>query len=828
MTLLSLWLTLALAPGCGPGNPASLGPDDDGDGFPASEDCDDSDPDVHPGAVEVCDGMDQDCDDDIDEYTGELWYGDGDGDGFGTPDSVTVACDPPSGFVADATDCDDTDPAVNPDGVDDDCDGVDQDCDGEIDEAAPVVYADGDGDGFGDLDVTASVCDAPADYVSDATDCDDGDGSVYPGAEETCDDVDEDCDGTPDNDPIDPYTVYYDTDGDGFGETEDTYVGCTPPDGTVSRPDDCNDDDPDVNPDAAEICNDIDDDCEGTIDEGAVDAVVRYTDADEDNFGLTGTGEAVCGTPAFTSDVDGDCDDGDSDIFPGATEVCDGADNDCDGGVDVAATDASVFAFLDGDLDGFGDGDAVGLCALEAGYAMDEGDCDDTDSDAFPGAAEVCDDTIDQDCDGFDIGCVAATSMTVTSVAVSSVRGSNGGDALGTAAAWLADVDGDLSAEVVVGAPDADAGAGAAYLLPAVAGTGSVDTFAPLVVNGAGTDALGAAVARVADWTGDGADDWAVGAPGFDDGKGAVGAVYVFSGTDVGALSGADATAAVTGTGVGQLTGAALAGGVDLDGDGAEDLVVGAPGHGGTGEGAVFVHFGPLAGSTSLASAAASFDGIAAGSMVGEAVAVGDLDGDGLGDLVLGAPGDGGTGAVYVFHGVPGGAVSVDTAQVVIVGDVGDDLGAAVTIADDIDGDGLAEVVAGAPGADLVDVDAGAVYVVQGATARDEAAFTAAWHVAAGEVAGDLAGSSIASGDVDGDGVPEIFVGASAHGGSDGATYTLAPLGGVVSLSWARSVVTQAVAADAGDVDGDGIDELFGTAPGRASGWVYVVLGSSL
>ena len=155
-----------------------------------------------PAPTEVCDGEDNDCDGEIDTDAtdGPTRYRDADGDGYGDPATATVMCVAEAGWVDTAGDCDDGDELINP-GAAEICDGVDNDCNGEIDEtgAALNFYADSDGDGFGDPgDVTLS-CTAPAGYVTDDTDCDDTRELVYPGAAETCNGLDDDCDGTVDD-----------------------------------------------------------------------------------------------------------------------------------------------------------------------------------------------------------------------------------------------------------------------------------------------------------------------------------------------------------------------------------------------------------------------------------------------------------------------------------------------------------------------------------------------------------------------------------------------------------------------------------------------------
>ncbi|MCB9668121.1 MAG: putative metal-binding motif-containing protein [Alphaproteobacteria bacterium] len=160
-----------------------------------ASDCDDSDPDVNPAGVEVCNGADDDCDGLVDEDgSPTTWYRDADADGFGDASLTQIACAAPAGFVVDGTDCDDTAAGVNP-GAAEVCDGADQDCDGLADQGLPTFtfYADGDGDGYGTG--TASMdCVQPVGTALVANDCDDADPDVSPGATETCNGVDDDCD----------------------------------------------------------------------------------------------------------------------------------------------------------------------------------------------------------------------------------------------------------------------------------------------------------------------------------------------------------------------------------------------------------------------------------------------------------------------------------------------------------------------------------------------------------------------------------------------------------------------------------------------------------
>ena len=179
--------------GGGTGGGASF-VDRDGDGWHADKDCDDSDPAVHPGADELCNGEDDDCDDEIDEDqdTTLLWP-DADGDGFGAGEPVP-SCEFVEGMAWTDGDCDDTEPRTHP-GAEEVCDGADNDCDGTVD--LTTLYTDSDGDGFAGTAGTWEICDdLPAGTSAWQEDCDDAEPAVNPGAAEVCfDATDNNCDG---------------------------------------------------------------------------------------------------------------------------------------------------------------------------------------------------------------------------------------------------------------------------------------------------------------------------------------------------------------------------------------------------------------------------------------------------------------------------------------------------------------------------------------------------------------------------------------------------------------------------------------------------------
>ena len=373
--------------------------DADGDGFIHSEDCDDTDPEVYSGAEEICDGVDNNCDGEIDEGLLTDFYLDADGDGYGTQDDIILECSALEGYVEQNGDCDDDDDAIHPQAPEQ-CDELDNDCDGSIDEEVVTIwYADTDGDGFGDLDVTEANCIQPEGYVENSDDCDDDDDAIYPEAPELCDELDNDCDGDIDEEVASIW--YLDDDLDYFGDPNNSILACSQPEGYTSMWGDCDDTDSFSYPGAIEFCDYVDNNCDGNIDEGsAVDASVWYADADADSFGDPTQTMNACELPSGYVADNTDCDDTRADSNPNAQEYCDGHDDNCDGVIDEDSAIDSQDWFLDDDGDGFGVvSTTLHQCAQPGGYVLDNTDCDDARLETNPGAQEYCN-SIDDNCNG--------------------------------------------------------------------------------------------------------------------------------------------------------------------------------------------------------------------------------------------------------------------------------------------------------------------------------------------------------------------------------------------------------------------------------------------
>lgn len=224
-------------------------------------DCNDSDATTNPSAPELeNDGQDNDCDGEIDET---VLYFDGDDDLFGDPTRPFTVIGNPADYVANDDDCNDFDATINPNAIEVG-DFVDNNCDGQVDEGFFTFYRDSDGDNFGDGADRVSTATQPAGYVPDNTDCDDDNASVNPGETEVGDGIDNNCDGQIDE----GFMRYYrDSDSDSYGDVNDSQLALSEPSGFVDNYGDCDDNNAANNPDAVEVADGVDNNCNGYIDE---------------------------------------------------------------------------------------------------------------------------------------------------------------------------------------------------------------------------------------------------------------------------------------------------------------------------------------------------------------------------------------------------------------------------------------------------------------------------------------------------------------------------------------------------------------------------------
>jgi hypothetical protein len=279
---------------------------------------------------------------------------------------------------------------------DNDGDGITNDADNCINDAnADQLDTDGDTQG------NACDDDDDGDGCPDTADCSPLVAFIYPGARETCNSVDDDCDGNVDESAYGALTYYADGDGDSFGAPGTAVNSCMPIAGSVTNNTDCDDTNAAVNPAAKELCATIyDDNCSGMVNEpGSFDATTFYRDDDADNYGISTSTVLTCVLPTNNyAAQSGDCDDANPLIRPLQMELCDGIDNNCDG-----TTDEGVKTTYYKDVDSDGYGLALSFkraCTKPVGYAAKKGDCNDSCRTCYPGARIIFLDGKDNNCDG--------------------------------------------------------------------------------------------------------------------------------------------------------------------------------------------------------------------------------------------------------------------------------------------------------------------------------------------------------------------------------------------------------------------------------------------
>jgi hypothetical protein len=704
--VLGALLALSACSGKGVDSGADDSNDADGDGSPADVDCNDDDSSINPEATEIWyDGIDADC------------AGDGDFDADG------------DGFDSDAfggNDCNDTDASINPDADEVWYDGVDANCDGWNDADA-------------DFDGQAAVAEG-------GDDCDDANASIYRGAPETWyDGVDQNCDEAND----------YDADGDGAIAAAYAEGADIP---------DCDDTDDEILPGATEVWYDgVDQDCD------------EADDYDADGDGETSVDEAPGGQGT-------DCDDSDPDIRTGTLEALDGRDTDCDGVSDRFSVDEDYGqGWIIGTEPGGGFGTALAV--------------DDFDEDGHADLAVV--QAVDADTsdlgDGFVRifeGSSLSSSATDADAHTAKIRSDLTSGPL-TEVAFLLDIDGgDNKRELAVAGVDAmdldDNVVGAVWIFKhtrlSISADYKVNTNADYTVEGPVPTGLptgfGATVRSVPDADGDGLADVLIGAPDGD-----AGTVYFFSSDTFAAsdsLTAADADAVWTGTADGDELGRGIATFEDLNSDGYGDMVLGAPGYDND-SGRAWTVLGSGAFSatpTSVASAArTTIEHPATNSRFGNAAVGGDFDGDGTMDVAIGAPrAVTRAGKVYVltYSDVVGGGTvtATNTSHVTHTGTDIDGYAATVVAAGDVDADGTTDLFLGGPGNDDGGADSGAAWMVVSGLTGDRALANADATLYGG-APDDGMGTAIGVGDVDSDGRADLVYGVPGEDllGEEGSVY---------------------------------------------------------
>lgn len=280
-----------------------------------------------------------DCNDaDSTEFPGATWVLDNDNDGFGATGSTVISCTQPNGYISSLApvDCNDANAAIG---------------------AAITYYQDADLDGFGNAAITQTACTAPTGYVTNNTDCDDANALV--GGANT--------------------TFYADADNDTYGDATVTMIACVAPTGYVANNTDCDDTNPATHPNAVEVCDGFDNNCNGSNDEGLT-TFTWYMDSDNDGLGNPAVTAQNCLQPTGYVGNDNDCDDSDADPNAGET-----------------------LYYADVDNDTYGDPfDAISTCTPPSGYVANNEDCDDTNAAINPNATDNTGNGIDENCDGVD------------------------------------------------------------------------------------------------------------------------------------------------------------------------------------------------------------------------------------------------------------------------------------------------------------------------------------------------------------------------------------------------------------------------------------------
>ena len=452
------------------------------------------------------------------------------------------------------------------------------------------------------------------------------------------------------------------------------------------------------------------DDCDDR-DANVLGPVVWYSDGDGDGYGnMDAEGYPSCTRPTGASNNNTDCDDTRVDTHPDAPELCGGGDENCNGLVDDEDPDVVGRrpAYADNDLDGYGDVDApVEVCETGAGAETVVGDCDDTRIEVNPDADEICRNGLDDNCDGMADECQwdSIADLDAVARAWTSIENDFAGAALGLAA----DATGDGRTDLLVGIPYSDGhtyNGGAVAVVSGVSAAGGgrlAEGQVDAILLGTDQNGFAGSAVTAADFDGDGFSDVVMGAPDANAGVGAAGRVAVFAGPVAGTLRAGTDSVSLVGTRVGDRAGYSLTATDDVTDDGTVDLIIGSSASSSNSAPvAAWIVSDPLSNPDLSTVPALEVDSVDRSQS--HLVVAADVDGDGVGDLIVGAPDTGNVeapeGAVYVHLGPFTDRIHlVEDADVTWSGSPAHAAGSAVVADVDADGDGLADIVVGAPGA---------------------------------------------------------------------------------------------------------------------------------